>query len=194
MNETSPDRLAAGFAQAVQKGDWPAALKLAEALEIALPGNAGAVYNKALVLRELGRHDERIATLRQALEIDAGHANAGFELASALMEQGEAGEASGLFAAYLNAVPDDTDARLNLGNCLVRLGRADEALPHLRAAHIAAPSEATVAALATALRDTGDLDACETLLAELPETPEAAALRLKVLTQGARGRISLKTA
>jgi tetratricopeptide (TPR) repeat protein len=191
MSKIPPDRLAAAFAEAAGRGDWLAALSLAADLEKALPGNAGIVYNKALVLRELGSTQERIACLERALQLDRSHVNARFELASALMDKGDLKDAAGLFSEYVEAVPDDADARLNLGNCLTRLGRHDEALQHLEKAHATAPSDRTVAGLAAALRDAGDLDACERLLKTLPATKEAAALRLKILTQGARGRFGL---
>ncbi|GAB4353903.1 MAG: hypothetical protein Kow0026_12210 [Oricola sp.] len=191
MRETSPERLAAAFAEAAGRRDWQSALRVVAELETALPGNAGIAYNKALVLRELGRTEERIASLERALRLEPAHANARFELASALMDTGNFAKAAGLFAAYLETVPDDADALLNLGNCLLCLGRSAEALPHLRLAHAAAPTDKTVAGLATALRDCGDLDACERLLAELPPTPETAVARLKILTQGTRGRFGL---
>lgn len=191
MTRRHAEQLAAEFGQAVAAAEWETALLRAGELETALPGNPGIIYNKALVLRELGRPDERIACLERALRLDPSHANARFELASALMDRGDLETAAGLFFEYAKAVPDDADASLNLGNCLLRLGRYVEALPHLEKAHEVAPSDETVASLATALRDSVDLEACESLLAELPMTQEAAALRLKILTQGAHGRFGL---
>jgi tetratricopeptide (TPR) repeat protein len=191
MEQSLPEGLARQFANAAAQGDWPEALAAVEALARVLPDNASVVYNKALVLRQLGRADERIACLDRALALEPGHANARFELASALMDGREFARAAEQFSAYLASAPEDADALLNLGNCLVRLDRGAEAVTHLRKAHEIAPSQESVAALATALRDRGDLAACEVLLAALPETPESSALRLKILTQGARGRIAL---
>lgn len=191
MSQHQLAQLAARFSEAVARQDWTHALEAADSLVAALPGHAGVVYNKALVLKELGRGPERIATLREALKTAPDHANARFELASALMDAGDLAEAAKLFEAYLSEVPDDTDARLNLGQCLLRLDRPGDAVEPLRAAHAGAPGLTTAAALASALRDTGDLAAAKALLADLPSTPEAAALRLKILTQGARGRIAL---
>jgi tetratricopeptide (TPR) repeat protein len=189
--EPSPNRLAADFAMATQRGEWDKALAVSEALEGALPGNAGVVYNKALVLKELGRSAERITCLERALEIDPAHANARFELASALMDEGALDKAAVLFAAYLASVPDDVAAMLNLGNCLSRLGRYSEALAYLRDAYAKQPSPDAATSLAVALRDSGALTECEAVLAGLPQTPENAALRLKILTQGPRGRFAL---
>ncbi|WP_193178122.1 tetratricopeptide repeat protein [Oricola nitratireducens] len=191
MEQSLPEGLARQFANAAAQGDWPEALAAVEALARVLPDNASVVYNKALVLRQLGRADERIACLDRALALEPGHANARFELASALMDGREFAPAAEQFSAYLASAPEDADALLNLGNCLVRLDRGAEAVTHLRKAHEIAPSQESVAALATALRDRGDLAACEVLLSALPETPESSALRLKILTQGARGRIAL---
>jgi tetratricopeptide (TPR) repeat protein len=191
MNRPSIQALAAEFQRAVSAQDWKSALEAAEGMELELPDNVSVVYNKALVLRQLGRAEERIACLEHALALDPGHANARFELASALMEGGDVARAAEHFSAYLASAPEDADALLNLGNCLARLGRSADAVTHLRKAHEIAPSQESASALAAALRDCGDLAGCEALLASLPDTPEASALRLKILTQGARGRFAL---
>lgn len=191
MTMVSVEKLARDFADAAANANWAVALDCATRLQAALPDNPSVLYNTALVLKHLDRTEERVGCLEQALALAPDHANARFELASALMDEGDIERAAGLFSAYLAAAPDDADARLNLGNCLLRLGRAAEALPHLRQAHASAPTDVTAASLAAALRDTGDIGGCEAQLAALPPSPETAALRLKLLTQGARGRFAL---
>ena len=126
-----------------------------------------------------------------ALMIDPAYANARFELAATLMDEGEIERAAQLFASYLEQVPGDGDALLNLGNILVRLNRPREALAPLRSAHQISQLPQVVASLAAAERDVGNLDACNALLEAIPQTPEGAALRLKIRTQGSTGRLSL---
>ncbi|MFP1632538.1 tetratricopeptide repeat protein [Zhengella sp. ZM62] len=188
----SLQKLAGNFAKAVAQGNWPKALEACDGLVVIMPDHAGVLYNRALVLKELGRHEERIDNLTQALTHDPGHSNARFELACAQMDKGLFQEAAAGFAAHLENQPGDADARLNLGQCLLRLGRAGEALEHLKAARAKTGSPDVIAALATALRETGDLDGCEAVLDDLGPGPENAALRLKVMTQGARGRFALR--
>ncbi len=176
------------------RGDWPAALAGLEALGRTSPPNASLAYNRALVLRRLGRTTDALDAFDAALAIDPTHANARFERASALMDAGELGRAADGFAGYLERVRDDAHALLNLGELLVRLGRPAQALAPLERAFDALGPEPVAGALAAARRDVGDLDGCEAALATLPASPEVAALRLKVTVQGAKGRIRLRPA
>lgn len=182
------------FQAALAGADWLEALLLADRLMVALPENPSLSYNKALVLKNLGRTEESIACFRETLALTPDHNNAQFELASALLESGEAEESAHRFEDYLAAVPEDPNASLNLGIALVQLGRADAAIPHLGYAQGKLGSAQALQWLATAKRDTGELAAAEELLAQLPPDDAAAqAARLKILTQGAKGRFQLDT-
>ncbi|PHP66955.1 hypothetical protein CSC94_10370 [Zhengella mangrovi] len=182
----------ARFQRAVASENWAEALILATGLEKAVPDHAGIAYNKGLVLRRLGRHADAIRAFSHALDLDAGHAKALFERASCLLDLGDAAGAVQGFLAYLKMEPRDGDALLNLGNALVRLGRADEALDPLRNARERLGTARSIAALAVAQRETGDLDGCAETLENLGPGPDNAALRLKIMTQGARGRFPLR--
>ena len=188
------DDPATALAAALARGDWAVALAGLEGLERVSAPNASIPYNRGLVLRRLDRTADALDAFRAAIRIDPGHAHARFELASALMDAGSLAAAADGFAGYLEGVPDDPHAHLNLGRLLVRLGRPGEALAHLTRAGAALDPEAVAEALATACRDVGDLDGCRAALAALPDSPEAAALRLKVLVQGATGRVRLRVA
>ncbi|MCF4164695.1 tetratricopeptide repeat protein [Zavarzinia compransoris] len=187
--------LAARFQAALARGAHGEALPLAERLLVLMPDHAGLHYNRGLLLRKLGRDADAVPAFDAALALDRHHANALFEKAAALFDLGAVETAAALFTAYLDMRPEDADARLNLGNALLGLGRAGDALGHLRRAHAQAPSPLTIRALAVALRDTGDLAGCRAMLGELPaDEPQAAALRLKILTQGAKGALRLDPA
>ena len=188
------DALGRSFQAALARGAWDEALRLADRLLTLLPDHASLHYNRGLILKMLDRRAESIAAFEAALGHDETHANARFELASALLDSGDPARAAELFAAYLEAVPGDADAELNLGNALLRLGEAEDARAHLRAAHAANPSPLAIQSLATAERDCGDLAACRALLATLADDPQAAAARMKILTQGAKGSLRLDAA
>lgn len=182
------------FQTALGRADWPEALLLADRLIAALPGNPSLFYNKGLVLKNLERVRDSVACFRETLTLAPDHHNAQFELASALLESGEAEESARRFEDYLAAVPGDADAALNLGIALLQSGRAEAAIPHLGYAHGELGSAQALQWLATARRDSGDLAAAEDLLAQLPsEDANAQAARLKILTQGAKGRFQLDT-
>lgn len=180
------------FQTALADADWQAALALADQLIAALPENPSLLYNKGLVLKNLGRIPDSVACFRETLVLAPDHHNAQFELASALLETGQIDESARRFEDYLEAVPDDADAILNLGIALVQLGRTEAAIPHLGYAHSKLGTAQALQWLATAKRDSGELAAAEDLLAQLPaDDRNAQAARLKILTQGAKGRFPL---
>ncbi len=190
-----PRALLASFSEAVAASDLEAALGLADRLVDLVPGHPGLRFNRALVLRRMGRDAEAREGFVATLAIDPSHAKARFEAAAIDLEAGRFGEAAEGFAAVLAADPTDDDARLNLGNALVRLGRAAEALEPLRDLARRRQDPAALLALARAEMDAGDLDAADACLARLPPgDPSIAAAALKLRTQGRRGRIRLAVA
>lgn len=178
---------------ALGRGDWPTAETALTALLEAAPRSASLLYNRGLVRKRLGKKTDALADLDAALEVEPAHANARFERASSLVDLGELPAAADGFAAYLSLVPDDPDGLLNLGRLQLRLGRAEAARETLN--RIAGTDPAVVLARAEALRDCGDVEGCRRLLAGLDgHGPEVEAARLKLMTQGAAGRISLDPA
>ncbi len=183
------------FQRAIAKADWPAAMRIADDLIAGGSNNASLHYNRGLVLKHLDRLSEAIAAFETALQYDPDHAHAQFERAAALFNLGHLEEAVSAFGRYVETSPNDADAALNLGLALLRLGRADEAHSSLRAAHELAGSNETALALATVERDLGHIDEQERLMAGLdPTSPDLAAAALKIRTQGAKGRLSLRPA
>lgn len=181
---------AAAFGRAVQAGDWPAAERALAALLRADPGNPALHYNRGLVLRRLGRPADAVAAHDAALARAPGHANAAFERAACLLDLGRLEVAEAGFTDYLAAVPGDADARLNRARIRLRQGRPGEALADLDGLAEAEP--AVRLARAEALRDLRRLDEAEALLAARPgDAPELRAAALKLLSQGAVGRVRL---
>lgn len=185
--------LAQTFQSAIQRRDWAAAREAGRELARHLPDKASIAYNLGLVEKSAGALEAAMEAFERALSLAPDHRNARFELAACLMETGKFEQALSDFELYLEQKPDDTDALLNLGRILTRLDRPQEALPHLERTHRLSPGDGTRIALAAALRDLGRFDEARACLDQLARTPESAALRLKILTQGARGRFPLKT-
>jgi tetratricopeptide (TPR) repeat protein len=69
-----------------------------------------------------------VHTYRQALALDAGHADAHVNLGRLLHEAGELGEAERHYRATLGLRPDDATAAFNLAVAIEDQGRDDEAL------------------------------------------------------------------
>lgn len=195
MTQTPIDitRLGQNFQDALANSAWSEALDLVDQLIAALPDNSSLLYNKGLVLKRLGRAANSIPYFENALSLQADHHNARFELGGALLETGHPEESVRAFEQYLSAMPDDVDGALNLGIALVQVGHANDALARLQYAHEQLGSSLTIQWLATAQRDVGALDIAEELLASLPlNDVDTQVARLKIQTQGSKGRFSLK--
>ena len=190
---TRHDAMLMRFQKAIAKANWPEALKAIDGLIKGQPDVASLHYNRGLVLKNLDRLSDTLQALDMALRLDPNHANAAFERGLVLFNLGQYEETTEAFRRYLERSPDDADASLNLGLAQMRLGRIKEARTALRTAHGLAANAQTAIALAAAERDCSDIDAMERLIAELPgDKPDIAAAVLKLRTQGAIGRLSLK--
>lgn len=184
-------RLQAAAQSALAREDWDAAHDALDALIAGAPGNASLHFNRGLVRRRLGRLPEAIVDYEAALKIAPDHANARFEHAAALLDLGHLDAAESGFRRYLEAVPDDGDAILNLARLQLRLGRAEAARDLLDSQAPHTPDFDLIRA--EAARDCGDADAAMSLLSETAAgSPEAAAARLKIATQGPAGRIPIR--
>lgn len=180
---------AKAFTRAVRAGDWSVALRSVDALLLRDPASAALHYNRGLVLRRLGRLDEAIAAHDAALARSPDHANARFERAACLLDLGQLVAAEAGFADYLAEVPGDADARLNRARIRLRLGDPEGALADTE---VLGEDPTVRLARAEAMRDLGRLDQAEALLAARPgDGPDLRAAALRLLTQGAKGRIRL---
>ena len=196
MTDPTPTRtaLAAALPRALAREDWPAALDCLRGLARLGPPHASIAYNEGLVLRRLHRPAEAAVAHERALALAPEHPHAPFELGAAHLEAGELGRAADAFERHLARAPEDAHAHLNLGRARLAAGDPGRSLAPLERAHAALGTIESALALAAARRDAGDLDGCRALLAALPATPEVAASRLKLMTQGTAGRLPLSAA
>ncbi len=141
LSRTAPDsvwtRQAAGEAFESEGSHERAVAEYRRALEIH-PGQRGIQYRLGrALLRGPQKADtaELAARAFQAeLEADPTNANAAYELGEMFRQAGELERARELFEQAVGAYPSFEQARIALGGVLTSLGRADQALGHLRAA------------------------------------------------------------
>ncbi len=97
----------------------------------------------ANALYEAGRYDECLPLVEGIVRENGGHLLALDLLGLCLMQQGRFDEAEGFLRQRLS-LAERADARLNLGLCLLELGRPAEALVELRAAEQLDPGQPAI--------------------------------------------------
>jgi tetratricopeptide (TPR) repeat protein len=123
------------------------------------PNAWGARCNLGAALILLGRPQEAIFHLEQALRVRPDYAEAQNSLGLALWQTGKEQEAIGHYEQALRLKPDYAEAHCNLGAALGQAGRIPEAIEHLEHALRIQPDHAGAHNnLALALRQVGKLD------------------------------------
>ncbi|MFC0135689.1 O-linked N-acetylglucosamine transferase, SPINDLY family protein, partial [Massilia eurypsychrophila] len=130
----SPDALHLLGVIASQQGDNAVAVQRITGAIGINPGQAAYHCNLGAAYQALHRHDEAIASYRQALALKPDFALAHNNLGNALNELGRPEEAIASFHRALAANPDYADAHSNLGSLFKALGRNDEAVTSYRQA------------------------------------------------------------
>ena len=110
---------------------------------------------------QLGRVDEAIGQLEQALAISPGHAVSHYNLGVIALNRNDVSQAVARFERAIAARPDYVEAHSNLGVVLDHVGRADEAIVHYRRAvasnadHFSARNNLGIALLRRGATDEG---------------------------------------
>jgi len=89
--------------------------------------NPGAQRGLASLLAKQGKQDEAVKMLIELAEADVQDAKSRYQLGLVLMQAGDCEGAVGQFQAVSKIDTTHTGALMNLGNCLNRLGRTEEA-------------------------------------------------------------------
>jgi len=103
---------------------------------------ASELSNKGTTLKNVGRVDEAIATLKRAIELDPSHANAHSNLGLAYYERGWIDQAMAEFKRAIELNPSHVYAHSNLGVAYYSKGWMDQAITEFKRAIELDPSHA----------------------------------------------------
>jgi Flp pilus assembly protein TadD len=95
------------------------------------PDDLGALLGLARCRDRMGRVDEARTLVRELEERFPDNSEALLESARFALEEGRAGDAEGLLRRAVRLAPNDHEIHYQLGLCLERAGRTDEARHHL---------------------------------------------------------------
>jgi Flp pilus assembly protein TadD len=93
------------------------------------PGKSRPWLDLGTALREAGRPEAAIASLRRGLELEPGSAYGHAQLAAVLLSTGRGPEAEPELRAALSLAPDDPETLFNAATWLWQTGRRDDARP-----------------------------------------------------------------
>jgi Flp pilus assembly protein TadD len=141
----SPDRQAAEpLAQVVEKlnrAEYPGAIMLLRLFLSDRPNDVNLLYNLGMSLSDTGELDDAVNHVRRAVTLAPDFANARVALGVALQRLGQNTDA---ISALTEAVKRDEKnpwAHRNLGACLAKAERTEEAQKHFRHATMLAPDD-----------------------------------------------------
>ena len=143
---------------------------------LALEPSAVVLNNLGTALQELGRNEDALVRLRQALALDPGSPDIHYNIGNAELALDRVAAAESSYLKVLALQPRHRRALLNLATLLRDAGRNTDAETCLKQALLNAPDDPEVLArMAGFLRDTGrndeSADACRRGLARMPEHP-----------------------
>ena len=122
------------------------------------PNDFEAFFNLGAALQSMGKQEESMDYLHQALQVRPDDATAHNNLGAALQSLGKKDEAGEQFREALKSRPDYPDAHFNLGTLLLSQGQAGEAAEQFRAVLRQRPEDAdSYNYLGSALALQGDL-------------------------------------
>ncbi len=129
------------LADMVAAGDADRAVALLRQGLAAAPGAADLALALGRLYEARGKLDAAHAAFAQAVAAAPGHRQALFAYARTLQARRDFAQAADSYRRILALLPQDADAEIGLGICLMELGRGEEALPHLRAASHLSPAK-----------------------------------------------------
>jgi tetratricopeptide (TPR) repeat protein len=133
---------ALGYGTVVRNRDFRSLLAIWQDGVNKRPHNPGSQNNLGAVLYELGRTEEAIEHLREALRLKPDYARAHYNLGNALARLGKTEEAIEHYRQALRWQPDFVDAHNKLGLALAKLSKTKEAIEQYELALQRRPDDA----------------------------------------------------
>jgi len=119
---------------------------------------AEAHVQLGLAMLDLDRNQDAVVSLKRAIALDPTLGDTHITLGMAMMRLSDFPGARDAFAAALEHKPDDLQALVNIGACLIHLGQPEKALPYqYRAASIAPNASKLQAGIAASLGQMQDI-------------------------------------
>ena len=112
--------------------DFPQAAQLFQEVIAQDPNHVGARCNLGAIYRQLGRADEAIECLLQALEIDSGHARTHANIGAAFFDKGMIADAEMAFNKAVQLDPTMAEAHFNLALLFYSQKQYDHAWNHAK--------------------------------------------------------------
>jgi tetratricopeptide (TPR) repeat protein len=113
---------------ALERGDFNAALEYAQRFLALQPDSADAHYDLGLAREKLGQGDAAGVEYREAIRRNPGKAEAYLHLGEAARHAGHPAQAEQFFRDGLKATPDSIELAMNLAGLLLKGGQAQEAM------------------------------------------------------------------
>ena len=130
--QAPPRSAGARAAEALRRGDFPAAEAAYREYLRGSPNNAAVYYNLAVALLEQGKSAEALESLHNAVRLRPEFAAAWLRLGVTLTSEGRYAEAEAALRKTLDLEPDHVDGLTALGMVLARQRRFDDAITVLR--------------------------------------------------------------
>ena len=111
------------YIKAVLSDDFELGLRLMDHALKLEPGNSDVWMNRGVVLKDLGREKEALLSYKKSLQFNEGNADAWFNMGNLYVMMDDIEEAKYCFTKAVEIVPNDTEARAALQECLEKLGR-----------------------------------------------------------------------
>lgn len=177
----------------LNQGELGAGVLLLRLLRSDSPDDPLLLYNLGMALSDQNRLGEAVAHLERLLELEPGHINGRVALGVAQLRMGDRNEqAIGTLQQAVEAEPDNPWAHRNLSAGLMRLGRTQEAIEHLRRATVLAQDDVLAwYGLGQALEAAGDAAGADEAYLKVLAVDEYS--RVAEPARRARSRLAQKT-
>lgn len=150
-----------------QAGDAAAAESVYRRALTAYPDNPDALHLLGMIAYQRSEFDSAKTMIAKACRLNPTQALFYFNLARVAQSQGDSDEAIGAYSTAISLQPDFLEAVLQNCNCLLAVGRWQDALPHLENARRLRPGDPAIGfAQASALLQVGRLEDAENALAD----------------------------